>query len=193
MEEIEYVEKLELKIYRYFEGREIPSNDVLCGGVIVASIQQLHNRIKRNDEKLFEILRNTGAMVIDEAHKAISWMYTNLFDKAEELCGGDLFPICGLSATPGRTGLYKEEEIPKLVDRFEYYLIKPELGKEYEENPLKYFRDKKYLAKANHIIFKSGLEYTLTEKEIENIDPEKDDHIPSLFLKRLSKNKKAFL
>jgi len=187
-EETEYVEKL--KIYRYFEGREIPSNDVLCGGVIVANIHQLHNRIKQNDEKLLEIIKNTGAMVIDEAHRAISWMYSNLFDKAEELCGGDLFPICGLSATPGRTGINKDEETTKLVNRFQCYLLKPDLGKEYENDPLKYFRDKKYLAKANHIVFRSGLEFTLTDKEINSIDPEKGDHISALFLKRLSKNKK---
>jgi DNA repair protein RadD len=183
----EYVEVL--KIYRYFEGREIPTTDKLNGGVIVANIHQLHNRIKRNDEIFFKILAKTGAMVIDEAHRAVSSMYTNLFDKAEKLCGVNLFPICGLSATPGRTGINKDREIPKLVDRFDYYLVRPNLGKEYESDPLKYFRDNKYLAKANHIIFKSGLEYTLTDKEIESIDPEKNDYIPSLFLKRLAKDK----
>lgn len=182
-----YVETL--KIYRYFEGRDIPASDSLKGGVIVANIHQLHNRIKLNDKTFFKILKKTGAMVIDEAHRAVSWMYTNLFDKAEELCGPDSFPVCGLSATPGRTGINKDEEIPKLVDRFECYLVKPDLGKEYENNPLSYFREKRYLAKANHIIFKSGLEYTLTDREIEDIDPEKNDSVSGLFLKRLAMEK----
>lgn len=177
-----------LKIYRYFEGREIPETDSLIGGVIVANIHQLHNRIKRSDPIFFEILKKTGAMIIDEAHRAVSSMYDNLFEKAEELCGHDLFPVCGLSATPGRTGINKESEIPKLVDRFMCYLVKPDLGKEYENNPLKYFRDNKYLAKANHIIFDSKLEYQLTEKELASIDPNTNDRIPGLFLKRLAKN-----
>jgi hypothetical protein len=36
----------------------------------------------------------------------------------------------------------------KLVGRFDAYLIKPELGAEYKENPLQYFRDHEFLARA---------------------------------------------
>jgi len=186
-EKKEYTETL--KIYRYFEGREIPANDNLTGGVIVANIHQLYNRNKRNDSVFLEILKKTGAMIIDEAHRAVSLMYDTLFIKAQELCGKDLFPVCGLSATPGRAGINKDIEIPKLVNRFMCHLVKPDLGKEYEDNPLKFFRDNKYLAKANHIIYESGLEHILTDKEINNIDPEKYDNVSSLFLKRLAKNK----
>lgn len=185
-EKKEYPESL--KIYRYFEGREIPETDRLIGGVIVANIHQLHYRIIQSNPVFFEILKKTGAMIIDEAHRAVSWMYDNLFEKAYELCGPDLFPVCGLSATPGRTGVNKETEIPKLVDRFQYTLVTPDLGKEYENNPLKYFRDNKYLAKANHVIYDSKLEYQLTEKELDSIDTNTNDKITSLFLKRLAKN-----
>lgn len=64
-----------LRIYRYFGGREIPQDD-LCGGAVVASIQQLHNRINSGDEAIEEILNSTGAMIIDEAHRAVSRMVT---------------------------------------------------------------------------------------------------------------------
>ena len=73
-------------------------------------------------------LKSTGAMVIDEAHRAVSAMYEKLLSRAESICGPDLFPICGLTATPGRAGITSYGDTIKLVDRFETYLIKPELG-----------------------------------------------------------------
>ncbi|MCS6866998.1 MAG: DEAD/DEAH box helicase family protein, partial [Gemmata sp.] len=129
-----------LRIYRFFGGRNIPI-DELRGGAVVTSIQQLHNRIKTGDKTIEIILKDTGAMIIDEAHRAVSAMYDKLLDKAEQVCGPDLFPICGLTATPGRAGLNSSEETIKLVGRFEVYLIKPELGEQYEANPLRYFRE----------------------------------------------------
>lgn len=179
-----------LRIYRFFGGRDIPSEE-LCGGAVVSSIQQLHNRIKAGDRALELILKDTGALIIDEAHRAVSNMYDNLLKRAEEICGPDLFPICGLTATPGRAGLNSAKETFKLVGRFETYLITPDLGKEYEENPLQYFRKHEFLARAIHILYKSGREYTLTDDELDEMKLESD--LPSRFLKRLSTDKERNL
>lgn len=166
-----------LRIYRFFGGRDIPE-DELHGGAVVASIQQLHRRI--GDKSFETILSNTGAMIIDEAHRAVSQMYNGLLDTAEKICGSDLFPICGLTATPGRS----DRETDKLVGRFEAYLIKPDLGPEYKQNPLRYFRKHKFLAQAHHILYRSGREYTLTDDEAEKVKKDKD--LPAEFLKRLA-------
>jgi superfamily II DNA or RNA helicase len=179
-----------LRIYRYFGGRNIDL-DKLQGGAVVTSIQQLHNRIKSCDEALDTILKDTGAMIIDEAHRAVTKMYDVLLERAEEICGADLFPICGLTATPGRSGINRQDEIPKLVGRFEAYLIKPDLGDKYSENPLLYFRENRYLAHAHHIVYRSGIEYKLSEAEIEEISI--DDDFPPGFLKRLAKDVKRNL
>ncbi len=168
-----------LRIYRFFGGRDIPE-EALRGGAVVASIQQLHSRIKSGDESFETILSNTGAMIIDEAHRAVSPMYNGLLDAAEKICGSDLFPICGLTATPGRP----DPETDKLVGRFEAYLIKPDLGPEYEQYPLRYFRKHKFLAQAHHILYRSGCEYKLTDNEVEKVEKEED--LPSEFLKRLA-------
>jgi len=176
-----------LSIYRFFGSRNIPM-EKLRGGAVVTSIQQLHNRIKSKDKSLEAILKDVGAMIIDEAHKAVSSMYDSLLNKAIEICGDELFPICGLTATPGRAGLFSTEETNKLIGRFEAYLVKPKLGGEYEKNPLQYFREHRFLAKANHIIFSSGREYTLTDDEL-NEQRHWDDHIPPGFLKRLAADK----
>ncbi|MEK7993263.1 MAG: DEAD/DEAH box helicase family protein [Planctomycetota bacterium] len=179
-----------LRIYRFFGGRDIPL-DELRGGGVVASIQQLHNRIKSGDESLAAILKDTRAMIVDEAHRAVSQMYDNLLDAAEHICGSDLFPVCGLTATPGRTGLNRAQETVKLVGRFEAYLVKPDLGTEYEENPLRYFREHKFLARAHHVLYRSGREYTLTDDEVDKMS--REDDLPAGFLKRLAADKQRNL
>ncbi len=169
-----------LRIYRFFGSREVPE-DELCGGVVVASIQQIHSRIKAADKSFERILSDTGAMIIDEAHRAVSRMYNGLLDAAERIRGGsDLFPICGLTATPGRAS----PDTEKLVGRFEAHLIKPDLGVEYKQYPLRYFRKHGFLAQAHHILRRSGCEYRLTDKEAEEVEKEKD--LPAEFLKRLA-------
>jgi DNA repair protein RadD len=179
-----------LRIYRFFGGRDIPE-EALHGGAVVASIQQLHKRIKAGDPVLEKILKDTGAMIIDEAHRAVSGMYDLLLKRAEEICGDDLFPICGLTATPGRAGLNQAQETVKLIGQFQAYLIKPDLGEEYENNPLRYFRDHGFLARAHHVLFKPEGEYTLTDDEVSQLGREGD--LPSGFLKRLAINKKRNL
>ncbi|MFQ5880225.1 MAG: DEAD/DEAH box helicase [Dehalococcoidia bacterium] len=181
----EYPSKL--RVYRYFGARDIPIHE-LRGGAIVSSIQQLHSRIKGKDRVLDEVLRKTGAMIIDEAHRAVSEMYTTLLDKAEQSCGPELFPICGLTATPGRAGIYGEEETLLLADRFQWHLVPPNLGQDYENDPLKYFIDKGYLAHPQHVVVHSRRAYTLTDEEVEAMKLEPD--LPSGFLKRLADDKR---
>lgn len=179
-----------LRIYRFFGGRDIPTEE-LRGGAVVASIQQLHNRIKACDVALDAILKDTGAMIVDEAHRAVSPMYDTLLDRAQEICGSDLFPLCGLTATPGRAGLNSTQETVKLVGRFEAYLVKPKLGVEYERNPLRYFREHGFLARAHHVLFHSGREYILTDEELNEMKREND--LPAGFLKRLAVDKERNL
>ena len=183
----EYVSPL--RVYRYFGGRHISEND-LNGGALVTSIQQLHNRIKQADAVLDEVLANTGVMVIDEAHRAVSTMYDTLFDRAQQL-RPDLFPICGLTATPGRTGIYAESETKKLVDRFQALLIKPRLEVGYEADPLAFFRDNGYLARPIHRVYESGREYEFSDEEYRHCRIEGD--IPPCFLKRLAEDEERNL
>ena len=176
-----------LRVYRYFGGRDMPLND-LQGGAVVASIQQLYNRTKNGDKALDIILQRTGAMIIDEAHHAVSHMYDSLLNNAEKIRGPDFFPICGLTATPGRAGLYGTEGTIKLVNRFDAYLIKPALGEEFSKDPLRYFRENHYLAWPRHIVYRSGREYELSDDEIQQMKLEGD--LPGGFLKRLANDRK---
>src|SRR5690606_16897926 len=133
-----------LRIYRMFSTHDVIKED-LIGGVIVATINKLYNAIENDNEVVREIIKYCGAMIIDEAHRAVTPMYEALYSYAGELKGTDMFPICGLTATPGRK--HNSQSLSKF---FKTNLYTPDLGKEYEDNPLKFFRDKKYLAMPIH-------------------------------------------
>ena len=130
-----------LRINRFFGTHNVCFDDLSEGGVIVCTINKLYQAIKERTEEATYIIDNCGAIIIDEAHRAITMMYDTLYSYAQERRGKDLFPICGLTATPGRTS-----DTERLTDFFKYKLFTPDLGTQFETNPLKYFRDKGYLA-----------------------------------------------
>ena len=171
-----------LRVYRFYGGKQINVEN-LIGGVVVASIQQLYTRIKSKDPALDEILENCGAMIIDEAHHATTKSYKSLFNRARQLVGDELFPICGLTATPGRSN----DETMKLVDEFDAYLIHPTLPniEKYQKNPLLYFREEGYLAEPIFLLSKDG---ETVEVPDEYIDNETDD-INSEYLKVLAEDR----
>ncbi|TCT21769.1 superfamily II DNA or RNA helicase [Melghiribacillus thermohalophilus] len=158
-----------LRIYRYFGGNDIKP-DALNGGAVVASIHQIHSRLKKEDAFIKEVLKNCGAMIIDEAHHAAANMYQNLFQKAKKWTESELFAVCGLTATPGRS----DHSIHTLVDQFEAYLIKPEIhdDPEYAENPLKYFRDQGYLAVPKHYVYENNRPIKIDEDDIRDKEGE---------------------
>jgi len=169
-----------LRVYRYFGSSKINETD-LIGGAVVASIQQIHTRIKNGDQVFKNILKDCGAMIIDEAHHATADMYTGLFEYAKTVAGEGLFPVCGLTATPGRSN----NETMNLVDQFEAYLIHPSLPDEekYKKNPLRYFRDHGYLANPKFYLHQGGHEIDLGDEQIaENQD------LTSEFLKELAED-----
>ena len=182
---------LPLKVYRYFSKYNFPEYEELSGGVVIAGINKLYYNI--NDERISHILENAGAMIIDEAHRATTSMYDELLKKAKIVTHEKLFPICGLSATPGRNTIIDDSEVNKLVDMFQMNLITPEFSekKQYQKNPIAYFKEYQYLSRVNHIVINSGLEYKMTEDEIKELK-ERNEYAQS-FLKILAKDTKRNL
>lgn len=177
-----------LKVYRYFAKYNFPEDEEFSGGVIVASINKLHYNI--TDKRVLYILANTGAMIIDEAHRASTYMYDELLKYAKLATQEKLFPICGLSATPGRNTVLDDSQMDKLVEMFQMNLITPEFSgdKKYQENPIAYFKEQKFLSKVNHIVVNSGLEYRLSESDLNELK-EKNEHGPA-YLKQLAQDTK---
>lgn len=172
-----------LRIYRYFGGKQL-NQDNMIGGAVVASIQQLYTRVQNNDPIIDEILKNCGAVIIDEAHHAVAYSYQVIFERARELVGEDLYPICGLTATPGRSN----GETVNLVNQFEAYLIHPTLPdvEKYKINPLLYFREKGYLAEPIFLLIEDGEVIEVTDEMMD----EQEEDLNVEFLRKLAADHK---
>lgn len=176
-----------LRLYRLFRDHSL-NKDSMIGGVIVAGINKIYNLVKNGDEDVVEhILTNCGAMIIDEAHRSTTMMYETLYAKAREIKGENLFPICGLTATPGRT--IDSYELSRL---FKLKLITPDLGEEFKSNPLKYFRKNRLLARPIHHIVRTNVQVDIKEFSgvscISNIEEKLEDVFKDKYNKELANN-----
>ena len=145
-----------LRIYRMYGGYQLHEQD-MCGGVVVCSINKLINAIANGGN--FEtrlLIENCGACIIDEAHRAVTMMYNTFYEYSQRIRGEKMFPVCGLTATPGRT-----DDITKLTKFFVFRLVTPSLPAKYQERPVHYFRDKGYLARPIHEVIATGETYTI--------------------------------
>lgn len=145
-----------LRIYRLYANHTIKT-DYMQGGVVVCSINKLYNALKeRENEAMRLLIENCGACIIDEAHRAVTMMYETFYGYSQQIRGKKMFPICGLTATPGRM-----DDITKLTDFFIFRLITPTLPDKYADTPVDYFRDKEYLARPIHKIITTDVTYTI--------------------------------
>ena len=170
-----------LRVYRYYGSNDFNIDD-LCGGVVVCTIQKIYNAVTNDTPFIQEVISNCGALLIDEAHRATSPMYQKLYEYSQKLNGEPMFPICGLTATPGRNG-----ETYKLSELFQSKLYTPNLGDEYNKNPLAYFRNNKFLAVPIHKIVNTN--FNIEDFKIdENLkDEEIKDELEKYFKKTLNK------
>ena len=146
-----------LRIYRFYHHHQL-NIDNMQGGIVVCSINKLYNAILNGGDDETELLiQNCGACIIDEAHRAVTMMYKKFYEYSQTLRGEKMFPICGLTATPGRN-----DDITKLTKFFVFKLITPDLPTKYKERPVHYFRDNGYLARPIHEIITTGAVYTIT-------------------------------
>lgn len=170
-----------LRVYRYFGSNDFSLED-LCGGVVVCTIQKIYNAIEKETELVHEVISNCGALLIDEAHRATSPMYQKLYEYSQNLNGEHMFPICGLTATPGRNG-----ETYKLSELFQSKLYTPNLGEEYNENPLAYFRKNKFLAVPIHKVVNTNCNIDDSKIDENLSDAELKEQLENYFKKTLNK------
>ena len=171
-----------LRVYRYYSGQRLSASE-LIGGVVVASINQIHARMA-NDECLSIIVNNTGSIIIDEAHRAVSQMYKDFFEYCKTHHSPELFPICGLTATPGRS----YEHTPVLVDTFESTLFTPTLGERFQEDPLEYFRSEDYLARPVHKVVNTHITIPHNNHKTDETQDDFIDRMDRVIVRDLERN-----
>lgn len=150
-----------LRIFRFYGDYKPDIEDLEIGGVVVCGIQKLHNSY--DNEAFKHIVENCGTCIIDEAHRAVTMMYEKFYDYAESVRGEKIFPICGLTATPGRN-----DNPNKLPTRFKYNIFKPTIPDIYANNPIHYFRDNGFLARPFHDTIPTGSKYDFNIKDIDD-------------------------
>ena len=203
-----------LRIFRTFNGRELPSEGER--GIIIGGISQLNEFVK--DYTLARIAENgrLGAVVIDEAHHSYASTYRSALkclgikDKPEE---GEKIPLLGLTATPERSTEYETKVLRRIYGNRRIYPA-PGYGKKYDHeicdsSPAKdslgrpfdkkwksivHMKEQltkmKYLAHAEYEFFDPKMdrdEQTMTADEDDNFenDPMK---IPDTVIDRLGQN-----
>jgi DNA repair protein RadD len=170
-----------LRVFRFYGSNEFNSDD-LSGGVVVCTIHKIYNAISKDTDVIQEIISNCGALLIDEAHRATSPMYQKLYEYSQDLNGEHMFPVCGLTATPGRNG-----ETYKLSELFQSNLYTPNLGEEYNKNPLAYFRNNKFLAVPIHKIINTNCNIDDFKIDENLSDEELKEELEKYFKKTLNK------
>ena len=117
--------------------------------LVVAGLQKLSSALNRNPFELTSLIQSVSLVVFDEAHQAIAPTYRVLVDSLRR--DGELVPLLGLTATPGRSW-DDEIEDERLASFFNYKKVSIEV--EGYVSAVDYLVQKGYLAKANYIDIK---------------------------------------
>lgn len=150
----------EIKTYRLYGNFTIKPEEELAG-FMICGIKKLE-RIYFEHRELFEKIRQRVRLIIyDEAHKASAEMSKKIIDELM-IKKGDMpdRALVGLSATPGRNGKIsfdndlligmfgskKIEVEPELINRLNYS-EEEALNMNYTNDIIKYFQDRKVLAR----------------------------------------------
>jgi superfamily II DNA or RNA helicase len=138
----------ELKLYSYYSDTNISLGGI-DNGFLVAGLQKL-NAARGSDEYkvLYEQLRKHVSLIIfDEAHKAIAPTYAKT--ATDMLSINESAFLLGLSATPGRTLDFSNDEDARLTEFFKSNKVTMAVSG--YESPIKYLVEQGYLAKAEFI------------------------------------------
>lgn len=170
----------EVNVRRFWGSRSIESNEI-AGDFVVAGLPKIAALVRSNLSAIGNIGRQSGLVIMDEAHQAIAPTYKLVLDALV-----DPYPetsLLGLSATPGRTwnNIDQDERLARFFAR-----QKVVLEVSGYDNPVQYLIDERYLAKAifRSIFHDSG--FALSDRDHERI--EEDFEIPKQILERLAED-----
>jgi len=163
----------ELRISRLWSGNETIESDA-PHQVVVATDAKLGVVIERSDGG-YDWLAKAVAVVIDEAHSAVSPAYTSILEWLGMGRNRERVPVIGLSATPFRGT--SAEETERLVKRFGGHRFD-----DFESDPYPLLQDMGVLSQVRHIVL-SGSNVELTADELSRL--KKTRLMPASALKRI--------
>ncbi|MCX8052995.1 MAG: DEAD/DEAH box helicase [Armatimonadetes bacterium] len=154
--------------------------DQAQGGVLVAGLQLLYRQSLDKQDQFAALARRTRLVVMDEAHQAIAPSYRHLLGL---LTMNDLTPIIGLSATPGRSWMDRDENV-ELANFFRHQKVS--IQTKPGESPIEFLQKEGYLAYIQYetIPYAPGNDVELTKTEVEDLKRGFD--LPERVIRRLA-------
>lgn len=165
------------KIHRFW-GTHNPDLEEISGSFVVAGLPKLYAALRKSIGKVGRIGRQTGLVVMDEAHQAIAPTYQLILDTLVEP-----FPsvgLLGLSATPGRT--WDDPKADRQLAEF-FKRSKVTLKVQGFDNPVSFLVEKGYLARAVFRPLSISSSNELEDAERRRIETELE--IPAEVMERL--------
>jgi len=137
-----------LKLYSYYSDTNISLGGI-DNGFLIAGLQKLNAARGSEEYKILyeQLQKNVTLIIFDEAHKAIAPTYAKT--ATDMLSVNDNAFLLGLSATPGRTLGFSNDEDVRLTKFFNSNKVTMAVSG--YESPIKYLVEKGYLAKAEFI------------------------------------------
>jgi superfamily II DNA or RNA helicase len=172
-----------VNLFRHFGPHRVDLDEIRSG-FLVAGLQKLYRDSLPRQAEFIRLGRRSPLVVMDEAHSAIAPTYQHLLNLLTAARGMGT-AILGLSATPGRSGLYVEDS-RRLAEFFAWNKVTLEVPG--YADPVDYLVERGYLARANYIPLRppdgAGVEVSAEEERQirEGLD------LPESVLKRLEAN-----
>ena len=99
-----------VELFRHFGPHRVELDDIRSG-LLVAGLHKLYRDSPPRQAEFISLGRRSPLVVMDEAHSAVAPTYQHLLNLLTATRGMRT-AILGLSATPGRAGIYVEDSRP---------------------------------------------------------------------------------
>lgn len=149
---------------RRFYGQHNTNLTEINDGIVVAGLPLMYSRSGSQQSEFLKFAKKVGLVIMDEAHQAVAPTYNQLLQMLAPI--GRNTALVGLSATPGRSWLNKEED-EKLAKFFLY--SKAELAIPGYPDPIKFLQEKGYLATPEYINIPYTPKIQMSLVELENL------------------------
>lgn len=175
----------EVALHRWWGDHELSSQEV-PDGLLIAGLAKAYSAGQQSVEVIGELAGRARLIIIDEAHQAIAPTYQHVLDMLST--AGEVSPLLGLTATPGRTWNDRDED-QRLADFFFGRSVRLEIPG--YESPIDYLVDEGYLAKTTFVSLNYTGDIELSERDLAELAASLD--VPSSIVEALAKHEQRNL
>jgi DNA repair protein RadD len=147
-------------LHRWWGDHQLRADQV-TDGLLIAGLAKAYSAGQRSIEVIGELAGRVRLVVIDEAHQAVAPAYQHVLELLT--ASGQVSPLLGLTATPGRTwnDLAEDERLADFFFRRNVQLEVPGY-----ESPVEYLIEQGYLAQTEFVSLNYSGDVELSEKDL---------------------------